>query len=234
MDMSFSSGYAIDIVMCIDATGSMSRVINEIKRTALTFHDRLVEAIEEADRSVEKLRVKVIAFRDYARREAPAMEMSEFFTLPEDNKDFRDFVDGIEAIGGGDLPENSLEALALALRSDWTTGGARRRHLILLFTDAPALPLGERWAYPGYPEEEMPDDLSELATWWESPEESTLDSTYEPRSGRLFAFVPRSEPWTAMEDWSRFFPIYSENPAGPDELDMQEVIELIVQGAIHI
>ena len=230
--MSFSTGYAMDIVMCVDATGSMSRVINEIKRTALAFHDRLAEAMEEAGKSVDKLRVKVIAFRDYAESSAPAVEMSDFFTLPEDNEDFGAFVRGIEADGGGDIPENSLEALALALRSDWTTDGERRRHVILLFTDAPALPLGERAAYPGYPEE-MPADLKELATWWESPGQSTLDSTYEARAGRLFAFVPPVAPFTEMESWSRFFPVYSKNPAGPDELDMQEVIALIVQGAIH-
>lgn len=42
------------------------------------------------------------------------------------------FVNSIEAKSGGDDPEHALEAIALVLKSDWTTGESKRRHCILV------------------------------------------------------------------------------------------------------
>ena len=133
--------YYVDIVMCIDATGSMKPIIEEVKGNALSFYQKFVEAMDENDKSVSQLRIKVIVFRDYGCDPEPMVE-STFYTLPEQNEEFKSFVNSIEPSGGGDVPENALEAIALALKSDWTTGGARRRHAILVFSDAPAIPLG--------------------------------------------------------------------------------------------
>ena len=139
--------YNVDIVMCIDATGSMHAIIDEVKSNALSFYQKFVDEMEAQDppKSVQQLRIKVIAFRDYGVDSEPMVE-SKFFVLGDGGEDaqFHDFVNNIEASGGGDEPENSLEALALAMKSDWVTTGAVRRHVIMLYTDASALPLGER------------------------------------------------------------------------------------------
>ena len=217
--------YNVDIVMCIDATGSMSPIIGKVKENALSFYQRFVDAMEENGKTVEQLRIKVIAFRDFGCDEKP-IEESEFFTLPEQNEDFRAFVNGIIACGGGDGPENALEAMALALKSKWTTGGSKRRHAVLVFSDAAALPLGARASSANYPSD-LPKDLPHLGAWWEGTDQ-TLDSTYQVNAGRLVAFVPNAEPWTELQAWNRYWPAFSQAGTGLAEVDIQSAIDLLV------
>ena len=217
--------YCVDVVMCIDATGSMSPIIDEVKNNAISFYEKFVESMEENDKDVETLRVKVIAFRDYGY-DAEPMEESPFFTLPDDNEAFREFVNSIEAKGGGDIPENALEAIAFALKSDWTTSGSKRRHVVLVFSDAPALPLGERANSDLYPEG-MPANIAELGAWWEGTDQM-LVSNYQPKAGRLVAFVPNAEPWTELQAWNRYWPAFSPAGTGLSDVDVQSAIDLVV------
>ncbi len=101
-------------------------------------------------KAISQLRLKVIAFRDFGDDASNAVEETGFLHLPSQARDFEDFVRGIDATGGGDIPESGLEALALAINSPWETGLDRRRHVIVMFTDAPAHPLA-RWASPRRP-----------------------------------------------------------------------------------
>ena len=217
--------YYVDIVMCIDGTGSMSPIIEEVKGNAISFHHKFIDAMEEADKDVAQLRIKVIVFRDYGTDDEPMVE-SEFFMLPEQNDEFTSFVNSIEAKGGGDEPENALEAISLALKSDWTTEGAKQRHFILVFSDAPALKLGERADCPGYPSG-MPKNMAQLSAWWEGTDQ-TLSSTYRPKAGRLVAFVPNAEPWTDMQSWNRYWPAFSPAGTGLEDVDIQQAINLMV------
>ena len=217
--------YFVDIVMCIDATGSMSPIIEEVKSNAISFYQRFIESMEENDKEVEELRIKVIAFRDYGCDTEP-MVQSEFFSLPDQNEKFKAFVGSIEAGGGGDGPENALEAIALALKSDWTTKGSRRRHAILVFSDAPALPLGARADSAGYPGG-LPTDIAQLGAWWEGTDQ-TLGSTYQPKAGRLIAFVPNAEPWSDLQAWNRYWPAFSPAGTGLSDVDIQSAIDLMV------
>lgn len=217
--------YNVDIVMCIDATGSMAPIINEVKENALSFYQKFVDAMDENDKSVEQLRIKVIAFRDYGCDSEPMIE-SQFFTLPESNDAFRAFVNGIEAKGGGDEPECALEAIALALKSDWTTGGSKRRHAVLVFSDASAHPIGLFQDKPNYPTN-MPKDLAQLGAWWEGTDQ-TLTSTYQAKAGRLIAFVPNATPWTELSAWNRYWPAFSKAGTGLKDIDVQSAIDLLV------
>ncbi len=221
--------YYVDIVMCIDATGSMAPIIEEVKNNAMSFYQKFIDAMEKNDKEVAQLRVKVIAFRDYGIDEVPMME-SAFFKLPEGNAQFAAFVNGIEAKGGGDEPENALEAIALALKSDWTTGGDMRRHVILVFSDAPALDLGERAGYALYPSG-MPADLAQLQKWWEGTDQ-TFSSTYQKKAGRMVAFVPDVEPWRKLESWSRYLSIYSAACTGLADIDIDSDIMLSLSYAV--
>jgi hypothetical protein len=217
--------YAVDIVMCIDATGSMAPIINEVKNNALSFYQKFVDSMEENDKEVSELRIKVIVFRDYICDSEPMTE-SEFFVLPDQNAAFRSFVSNIEACGGGDGPENALEAIALAMKSPWTTSKAKKRHVILVFSDAPALPLGERSDCPSYPGN-MPDNLSRLGAWWEGTDQEFY-SAYDKRSGRLVAFVPSAEPWVELQAWNRYWPAFSPAGTGLDNVNIQGAIDLLV------
>lgn len=181
----------IDIVMCIDATGSMQWVVDGIKENALSFYRKLVAKAEENGSAVAKVRVKIIVFRDYAFDAEPMME-SRFFTMDEDFDELYAFLGGIKARGGGDLPENALEALALAVKSDWSRECRRRRHAIIMWTDAPALALGERSGEELYPSD-MPKDMGELEELWKE--------MMDKRAKRLIVFAPNAEPWHGIEDW---------------------------------
>jgi len=223
--------YYVDIVMCIDGTGSMKPIIAEVKEKALSFYKMFIDQMEESDREVSQLRIKVIVFRDYGEDAVP-MQESPFFTLPADNDAFNSFVHGIEAKGGGDAEENALEAIALALKSDWTTGGDKRRHCILVFSDAPALDLGVRAGKGGYPSG-MPRDLPQLGAWWHGTDQS-LAGTYEPRAGRLVAFVPKLAPWTSLQSWQRYFPAYSQAGKGLKGLEIQNAIDVLVGSLVEV
>src|SRR5712691_1148616 len=135
--------YAVDIVMCVDATMSMSHILNEVKASALSFHGRLTRSMAEKGKAISQLRLKVIAFRDFGDDPRNAIEQTGFLAIPEQAGEFESFVRGLTPAGGGDIPESGLEALALAVQSPWERGLDRRRHVIVLFTDAPAHPLGD-------------------------------------------------------------------------------------------
>lgn len=223
--IAMSHPYYIDVVMCIDATGSMSPIIDELKANAMSFSQKFLDALEEVDVDIAQLRTKVITFRDYGC-DHDAMNESQFFTLPDQNDAFSAFINSIEAKGGGDVPENALEAISLALKSDWTTEGAKRRQVIVVLSDAPAHPLGKRADCCNYPVG-LPESFEHLSRWWEGID-ATFCGTYQPRRGRLLAFVPHEKPWTDMECWNRYWPEYSRAGTGLQEIDFDRIIELLV------
>ena len=214
--------YSVDIVMCIDATGSMSSILDEVKSNALSFYQKFVQEMEAQDppKSVQQLRIKVIAFRDYGVDYQPMVE-SKFFTLDAESGEFQAFVDGIEAEGGGDEPESSLEALAIAMKSDWVRTGSIRRHVIIMYTDASALPLGARASASSYPTD-LPKNMAELKEWWEG-------QYMEKRAKRLLVFAPDADPWSDMADWTNAFHTASRAGAGCDDTDIETCIHLLVQ-----
>lgn len=213
----------VDVVMCIDGSAGMNPIIDEFKANASSLFDKVIDKIEETGTYISSFRIKVIVFRDYGCDVEPMVE-SQFYTLPDQNDNFRDFVNSIEAKGGGDCPENALEAIALALKSDWTTEGSKRRHIVFVFSDAPALPLGERSDSMNYPSG-MPADLKQLEAWWHGMDPS-FDSTYQLPAGRMVAFVPYDETWSQFEYWNRYYSVYVREGSGLSEIDFQSLIDL--------
>ena len=197
-----------DIVYCIDLTASMRPIIQKVKETARTLHEDLQRVMStNYQRSIKQLRIKVIGFRDIYCDGAYAIEKSDFFYLPDQNAEFQNFVDKLEAKGGGDIPENSLEALAMAMQSDWCTtidNSVRKRHIVVLFTDASAHPLEKASTYTGtnYPEN-MPKSYSELIDWWSGQGSlaSGISVNMDRTAKRLALYAPEgSEPWTNIAD----------------------------------
>ena len=114
----------------------------------------------------------------------------------------------------------------MALKSNWTVDGAKKRHVVAVFSDAPAVPLGECSHSPNYPLD-MPKDLAQLHEWWEGTDQ-TLGSTYRPRSGRLVAFVPNTDPWYDLETWNMCLPTFVPACSGLSNVDFQSVVDVIV------
>ena len=171
-------------------------------------------------KTVAQLRVKVIAFGDYGCDSAPMVE-SDFFTLDDQKGEYSNFVNGLRAEGGGDTPENAYEAIALALKSDWARTGSVRRHVTMVFTDAPALPFGARTGMGGYPAD-MPEDLAELQEIWESQD-------MDKRAKRMILLVPDNDTWNEFVSWNQVFTYNSAAGVGTSDTDMEEILQLLVK-----
>ena len=70
--------YAVDIVFCIDVTGSMTPIIDQVKANALRFYDDVQSNLTAKGKNVDQLRVRVIGFRDFAADGAAALDESPF------------------------------------------------------------------------------------------------------------------------------------------------------------
>ncbi len=212
--------YAVDLVMCIDGTGSMGHLIEEIKSAALKFYEQLEKKMAEKSKKIDQLRVKVILFRDYwADSQEKAMVSSSFFHLPSQASEFANFVSVIKADGGGDEPENGLEALGLALKSDWIKGDfTKQRYVTVLYTDASAHSL-EKGGKPSYYPTNIPKTLNDLSDFWEEIPVSAK---------RLVLFAPDAEPWTVIgNSWNNTVYYTSKAGRGLEELEMDQILEVI-------
>lgn len=116
-------GRGIDLVLVLDATGSMAPVIQAAKR-------RLAAVAAELRRIVPDLRVRIVAYRD--RGDAFLTVASP---LTHEMRVLEDFLSCIPASGGGDAPESVLAGLREAIeKTPWRHGSSR---VVLLFGDAP-------------------------------------------------------------------------------------------------
>ena len=226
------NSYSVDLVICIDGTGSMRDRIEKTKQDAINFYAMFIDAMDRGTKTVREdaFRVKVIVFRDYKDDDFPAMEESRFFSIADagEKAQFEDFVNAITADGGGDAPENALEAIYLAItNSDWVRRGGRyRRHAIMLFTDAPALPLNhpERVGKNGYPMN-APADLHALEELFKNGDQMC---SFSPYNGRLIVFAPRGCDWEIINTWENTFFTPVKPGGGCDEVDMEEALNVLV------
>lgn len=219
--------YAVDIVMCIDATASMTSTLDHVKECALSFHTRLSKVMHDKGKAISQLRLRVIAFRDFGDRADDAIEATDFLVLPEQSAEFDRFVRGLHATGGGDVPESGLEALALAVRSPWERGLDRRRHVIVLFTDAPAHPLGapDQVRARTYPQS-VPRSMNQLFEQWGPSQGGAV--VMDNSAKRLLLFAPEATPWEEIADaWNNTLYFPSEAGQGLEEYEMDEIIDTI-------
>jgi hypothetical protein len=214
--------YAVDIVFCIDVTGSMTPIIDQVKNNALRFYDDVQKNLTEKGKNVDQLRVRVLAFRDFKADGAAALQESPFYTLPAERAGFSDFVHGLLAEGGGDAPESGLEAVALAINSPWTTTGDRRRQVIVIWTDQPAQPLDPS-VLPADLASRVPADFSALTDLWEN-EQGPMGSS----SKRLILFAPDGPGWSDISGvWENVVHHPSQAGGGLSEIDYGTIIDSI-------
>jgi hypothetical protein len=214
--------YAVDIVFCIDVTGSMTPIIDQVKANALRFYDDVQANLTEKGKNVDSLRVRVLAFRDFSADGEAALQESPFFSLPEAQADFSDFVNGLLAQGGGDAPESGLEAVALAINSPWTTTGDRRRQVIVVWTDQPAQPLDPSTLPPALARR-VPGDFSALTDLWEN-EQGPMGAS----SKRLILFAPDGPGWTDISGvWENVIHHPSRAGGGLSDVDYGTIVDSI-------
>ena len=150
------------------------------------FYRDIVSTMQKKNKVISRLRVRVITFRDYIADGERAMMSSDFFVLPDEEKTLHESIRSITASGGGDIPEDGLEALGYAIRSEWTNEGIKKRHIIVMWSDAPTHSIGYGRKAPWYPEG-MAKDFEELSLWWEDEQ---LGGAMDESAKRLLIFAP--------------------------------------------
>ncbi|HLL61592.1 MAG TPA: VWA domain-containing protein [Propionibacteriaceae bacterium] len=214
--------YAVDIVFCIDVSGSMTPIIDAVKAHALGFYDDVQTNLTAKGKNVSQLRVRVVAFRDLVADGEAGLEESPFYTLPTERTGFSEFVNGLIAQGGGDIPESGLEAVALSINSPWTTTGDRRRQVIVVWTDQPAHPLDPS-VVPADLASRIPADFSALTDVWED-EQGVMGSS----SKRLILFAPDGPGWSDISSvWENVVHHPSQAGGGLSEVDYGTIIDSI-------
>ncbi|MBR3679320.1 MAG: VWA domain-containing protein [Oscillospiraceae bacterium] len=225
MGSNYKLTYNVDIVFCIDATGSMSDLIDMVKKNAVSFYYDLKEVMDAKSKVIQSLRIKVIAYRDYLEDKDDAMLRTDFFQLPAEIDAFSETVNSIHAFGGGDEPEDGLEALAFAIRSKWTTEGMKRRQIIVVWSDASTHPLGFAKTAPNYPKN-MAKDFNELSRWWGDKQD---EGHMNHNAKRLIMFTPDVPGWSDItKTWDNVIHFMSESGKGLEEVEYKQIIDAIV------
>lgn len=164
----------VDVVMCIDVTGSMSSIINTVKYNAIGFYDAFKACCDSHGIQLTGLNTQVVAFRDKYFDGSSWLQTSDTYWLPEQKSEFSSFVNGLYATGGGDTPESGLEALQTAFnKTDWSVDDGYHRQVIILWTDAPYLINNDIGHFSDV-------ELSELKAQWDAM----------PSGRRLVLFAP--------------------------------------------
>ena len=112
-------GRAVDIVVVFDITESMQPFIDGMKEATSDFADHLSKANRD-------YRLGLVTFEDYVVRPDPVFTRSA--------TEFKSWVGSLQAAGGGDIPENSLDALEAASKFPFRPDA---QAVIILITDAP-------------------------------------------------------------------------------------------------
>lgn len=225
MASNYQLTYNVDITLVIDVTGSMSPIINTVKNNALNLYSDIVRKMEEKNKHIENLRIRVISFRDYAADGEAAMDGSDFFLLPAQKDDLFDCIHSLTAAGGGDEPENGLEALAYAIRSDWNKEGIKKRHIIVVWSDASTHPLGNGNHAPNYPAG-MPKTFQDLTLWW--GDLASQGEYMDQRSKRLLLFTPNAAGWDRIiNEWDNIVHVPSASGTGLRDVDYDTILSSV-------
>lgn len=222
--------YDVDIVMCIDATASMGPFLDLVKSQALNLYSDLKKKMEtelQTPKYIDELRVRVIAFRDYLADGDSAMLTSAFYALPAQAAEFETLVRGIQPKGGGDLPEDGLEALAYAIKSKWNVNpNHKRRQIIIVWTDDGTHELGHSRKASNYPAK-MPASFAELTGWWGFIQ---CPGIMDDNAKRLLIYAPAKDWWTTIaETWNNTLMFESQAGKGLDHLTYDEILSAIAQ-----
>ena len=224
MGSNYKITYNVDMVFCIDATGSMTGIIDMVKKNALNFYGDVTKAMSKKNKTINKLRIRLVVFRDYLADGDDAMLVTDFFVLPDQTADFERCVKSIEAFGGGDDPEDGLEALGFAIKSKWDTEGMKKRQVIVVWTDATTHELGFGKTASNYPKN-MAKDFSELTSWWG---DSQNDGFVNRNAKRLLLFAPDGKYWSTISDtWDNVIHFPSIAGEGLEEFDYAQIIDSI-------
>lgn len=223
-------GKNVDFVYVIDATGSMNSCIDNVRESLHKINDAVLESCiaAEGPSAVDMLRVKFVLFRDYFIDGDSAMQESPFFERPADDAKMDEFLNSVKAYGGGDTPENGLEGLYYALKSDFATfNGGRDRQIVVLITDADAVPLKERAHCENYPADMV--DYEGLVAMCTGADKSIK---FGGRNSFILIFAPEGTQYAELQYACRNVVFFPTTPGeGLRDIDFSFVMRAIIASA---
>lgn len=211
--------YILDIVMCIDATGSMQNTLNSVQQSAATFDGQLRSELGlEANDPRFKIRVRPIYFRDWKDtqyhdiyptyyRDGLIMA-NDFFDLDDsgDTSAFQSFLNSEYASGGFDYPEASGACMNEGMRSNWydvenQTDFPEDENLtvfpiIVVWTDNS---IQQLWRTQSYMSTTQPTTYSSFEAQWNNP-------AIIPQDPKLLVlFGPQNySGWSTVKYWDNY------------------------------
>jgi FHA domain/Integrin beta chain VWA domain len=120
-------GRPVDIVFVMDVTESMQPYIDAVKQNVISFAQDL--AANNRD-----YRLGLVTFEDYVISKYPDCNCAYRNKMASNVKEFTDWVGSLHAGGGGDIPEDQLDALAYASTFPFRP---EAEGIVILITDAP-------------------------------------------------------------------------------------------------
>jgi len=120
-------GRPVDIVFVMDVTESMQPYIDAIKQNMVNFAHDLASNNRD-------YRLGLVTFEDYVVSKYPECNCPYQKTMTSDVNKFIDWVGTLHASGGGDIPEDQLDALAYASSFQFRP---QAQGIIIIITDAP-------------------------------------------------------------------------------------------------
>jgi FHA domain/Integrin beta chain VWA domain len=120
-------GRPVDIVFVLDVTESMQPYIDAVKQNVIAFANDLQSNSRD-------YRLGLVTFEDYVVSAYPDCNCAYRNSFTSDVKQFTDWVGTLHAGGGGDIPEDQLDALAYAAKFPFRP---EAEGIIIIVTDAP-------------------------------------------------------------------------------------------------
>ncbi len=117
----------VEVVFCLDTTGSMGGLINAAKQKIWTICNQIT-----AGKPTPRLRVGLVAYRDRGDQ-----YVTKLFDLTDDLDAIHSHLMGFQAQGGGDFPESVNQALHESVtKMKWSTD-KKTLKIVFLVGDAP-------------------------------------------------------------------------------------------------
>lgn len=120
-------GRPVDIVFVLDVTESMQPYIDAVKQNVISFAQDLASNNRD-------YRLGLVTFEDYVISKYPDCNCPYRNTMTSDVNQFTNWVGSLHAGGGGDIPEDQLDALAYAASFPFRP---EAEGIIIIVTDAP-------------------------------------------------------------------------------------------------
>ncbi len=120
-------GRPVDIVFVLDVTESMQPYIDAVKQNVIAF-------AQDLQSNSRDYRLGLVTFEDYVVSAYPDCNCAYRNSFTSNVKQFSDWVGSLHAGGGGDIPEDQLDALAYAAKFPFRP---EAEGIIIIVTDAP-------------------------------------------------------------------------------------------------